>query len=171
MCIAIIWNNSFFSRRTRPVRGSNRSSATANVTLYCTWRPSGLTIGLHGQGIFSHKKYRQLLGSDALRPPPGSLPPSPTGGTVPRPPILPSLGHFKWSSAAYVPSGFSSLLLLLWHCATNVRVVWYCRSPKCKDCSRSLSTALLAAAGSCWQGRLPSGLVTAQDSMYFACAT
>jgi len=33
----------------RPGRGSNRSSATANVTLYCTWRPSGLTIGLHGQ--------------------------------------------------------------------------------------------------------------------------
>jgi len=30
--------------------GSNRSSVTANVTLYCTWRPSGLTIGLHGQG-------------------------------------------------------------------------------------------------------------------------
>jgi len=34
----------------RPSRGSNRSSATANVTLYCTWCPSGLTIGLHGQG-------------------------------------------------------------------------------------------------------------------------
>ena len=50
MCIEIIWNNSFFSRRTRPGRGSNRSSATANVTLYCTWRPSGLTIGLHGRG-------------------------------------------------------------------------------------------------------------------------
>jgi len=33
-----------------PGRGSNRSSATANVTLYCTWRPSGLTIVLHGQG-------------------------------------------------------------------------------------------------------------------------
>ena len=29
----------------------NRSSATANVTLYCTWRPSGLTIGLHGQSM------------------------------------------------------------------------------------------------------------------------
>jgi len=42
--------NSFFSRRTHPGRGSNRSSATANVMLYCTWRPSGLTIGLHGQG-------------------------------------------------------------------------------------------------------------------------
>ena len=40
----------FRSRRTRPGRGSNRSSAPANVTLYCTWRPSGLTIGLHGQG-------------------------------------------------------------------------------------------------------------------------
>ena len=47
MCIGIIWNNSFFSRRTR---SSNRSSATANITLYCTWRPSGLTIGLNGQG-------------------------------------------------------------------------------------------------------------------------
>ena len=35
-----------------PGWGSNRSSATANVTLYCTWRPSGLTIGLHGQGVF-----------------------------------------------------------------------------------------------------------------------
>jgi len=34
----------------RQGRGSNRSSATANVTLYCTWCPSGLTIGLHGQG-------------------------------------------------------------------------------------------------------------------------
>ena len=50
MCIGIIWNNSFFSRRTRPGRGWNRSSATTNVTLYCTWRPSGLTTGLHGQG-------------------------------------------------------------------------------------------------------------------------
>ena len=35
----------------RPGRGWNRSSATANVTLYCTWRSSGLTIGLHGQGV------------------------------------------------------------------------------------------------------------------------
>jgi len=32
-------------------QGSNRSSATANIMLYCTWRPSGLTIGLHGQGL------------------------------------------------------------------------------------------------------------------------
>ena len=52
MCIGVIRNNSFFSRQTRPGRGSNRSSATANVTLYCTWRPSGLTIGLHGQGYW-----------------------------------------------------------------------------------------------------------------------
>jgi len=49
MCIGIILNN-FFSRRTRPGRGSNRSSATANVTLYCTWRPSVLHTGPHGQG-------------------------------------------------------------------------------------------------------------------------
>jgi len=49
MCIGIIWNNSFFSTRTRPGRGSNRSSATANVTLYCTWRPSVLHTGPHGQ--------------------------------------------------------------------------------------------------------------------------
>ena len=33
-----------------PGRRLESSSATANVTLYCTWRPSGLTIGLHGQG-------------------------------------------------------------------------------------------------------------------------
>jgi len=39
-----------------PGRSSNRSSATANVTLYCTWRPSGLTIGLHGQGPFLRKE-------------------------------------------------------------------------------------------------------------------
>jgi len=26
-----------------------RTSATAHVTLYCTWRPSDLTTGLHGQ--------------------------------------------------------------------------------------------------------------------------
>ena len=57
MRIGIIWNNSFFSRRTRPGRGSNQSSATANVTLYCTWRPSGLTIGLHGQGWIYEKIY------------------------------------------------------------------------------------------------------------------
>ena len=56
MCIGIIWNNSFFSRRTRSGRGWNRSSATANVTLYCTWRPSGLTIGLHGQGSWLDDK-------------------------------------------------------------------------------------------------------------------
>ena len=48
MCIGIIWNNSF-SRRTHPGWDSNRTSATANVTLYCTWRPSDLTTGLHGQ--------------------------------------------------------------------------------------------------------------------------
>jgi len=41
MCMAIIWNDSF-SERTRPGWGSNRSPATANVTLYCTWRPSDL---------------------------------------------------------------------------------------------------------------------------------
>ena len=40
----------------RSGRGSNRSSATANVTLYCTRRPSGLTIG-HGQG--------QIVGTEA----------------------------------------------------------------------------------------------------------
>ena len=34
----------------RPGRGWNQSSATAYVTPYCTWRPSGLTIGLHEQG-------------------------------------------------------------------------------------------------------------------------
>jgi len=60
MCIGIIWNNSFFSRRTRPRWGSNRSSATANVTLYCTWRPSGLTIGLHGQGLSVRNKRAKL---------------------------------------------------------------------------------------------------------------
>ena len=42
----------FFSRQTRPGRGSNRSSATANVTLYCTWRPSVLHTGPHGQVRF-----------------------------------------------------------------------------------------------------------------------
>ena len=47
-CTGIIWNNSV-SRRTRPGRGSNRTSATANVTLYCTWRPSVLHTGPHGQ--------------------------------------------------------------------------------------------------------------------------
>jgi len=47
MCIGIIWNNSF-SRRTRPGWGSNQTLATANVTLYCTWRPSDLNTGLHG---------------------------------------------------------------------------------------------------------------------------
>jgi len=36
-----------------PGQGSNRSSATANITLQCTWRPSGLTIGLHGQDGWS----------------------------------------------------------------------------------------------------------------------
>jgi len=60
MCIGIIWNHSFFSRRTRP----GRSLATANVTLYCTWRPSGLTpsgltIGLHEQGKHS-RKYKAM---------------------------------------------------------------------------------------------------------------
>ena len=58
MCIGIIWNNSFFSRRMRPGRGSNRSSATANVMLYCTWRPSGLTIGLHGQGYTKWQSFK-----------------------------------------------------------------------------------------------------------------
>ena len=53
MCIGIIWNISFFSRWTRQGRGSNRSSATANVTLYCTWHPSGLITGLHGQGCLT----------------------------------------------------------------------------------------------------------------------
>ena len=49
-----------FSRRTRPGRGSNRSSATANVKLYCTWRPSGLTIGLHGQITATGNTYRKF---------------------------------------------------------------------------------------------------------------
>jgi len=43
--------------RTRPGRGSNRSSATANVMLYCTWCPSGLTIGLHEQGTMPIKTH------------------------------------------------------------------------------------------------------------------
>ena len=29
---------------------TNMAISEMNVTLYCTWRPSGLTIGLHGQG-------------------------------------------------------------------------------------------------------------------------
>jgi len=55
MCIGIIGNNSF-SRRTRLGWGSNRTPATANVTLYCTWRPSDLTTGLHGQ-VCVYKKW------------------------------------------------------------------------------------------------------------------
>jgi len=50
MCIGIIWNNSFLVGGRARAWGSNRSSAATNITLYCTWRPSGLTIGLHGQG-------------------------------------------------------------------------------------------------------------------------
>jgi len=45
----------------RPGRGTNRSSATANVTLYCTWCPSGLNTGLHGQG--NRKTYHETRAS------------------------------------------------------------------------------------------------------------
>ena len=44
----------------RPGWGSNRSSATANVTLYCTWRPSVLHTGPHKQVSLIHQITPQM---------------------------------------------------------------------------------------------------------------
>jgi len=46
MCVEIIWNNTLVGVC---VPGWGWRPATERVTLYCTWRPSALTTGLHGQ--------------------------------------------------------------------------------------------------------------------------
>ena len=52
MCIGIIRNNSLVDGRAR---AEARTPATERVMLYCTWRPSALTTGPHGQFLcFSH---------------------------------------------------------------------------------------------------------------------
>jgi len=55
MCVGIISHNYFYvGRHASPGRSSNWTPDqrhTVCVTLYCTWRPSGLATGLHGQGF------------------------------------------------------------------------------------------------------------------------
>ena len=46
MCVGMIWNNSFVGGCPWAEDGT---PAPEHVTLYCTWRPSALTTGLHGQ--------------------------------------------------------------------------------------------------------------------------
>jgi len=46
MCIGIIKNNSLVGGRAR---AEARTLATERVTLYCTWRPSALTLGHMGR--------------------------------------------------------------------------------------------------------------------------
>jgi len=50
-------------RSTTVIRIEPRTTGTVHVTLYCTWRPSGMATGLSGQGLkytWAHYKYSQV---------------------------------------------------------------------------------------------------------------
>jgi len=80
MCIGIIRSNSLVGGRAR---AEVWTPAPERVTLYCTWRPSALTTGLHGQvkgqGHEAHKNCVGLqternIAAGCVRKPRGVLP-------------------------------------------------------------------------------------------------
>jgi len=69
-CIGIIFTQVLLRRQTRHTGlwlGLNSGARhTVHVTLYCTWRPSGLATGLHGQGNSTQLKINKYRMSQKL---------------------------------------------------------------------------------------------------------